>query len=165
MNYLRRHMCWQSKRFYCKRAPRWRAVWWGNPGEHLCHMACSLRFYGDGISFWVVFCQSFLLRVLSGSASLVQPRWMPERILGGDRSCGVSFWPFLNSSSWWRLISSEFLSRTSCHKTIHKNGYCGAWPGWEVSISVLPLTYPVFLYWFSVWIIYPFLRMRSPIPR
>ena len=40
---------------------------------------------------------------------------------------------------WW-LISSVFLSRTSCHKTTHANGYYGAWPGWAVSISVLPLT-------------------------
>ena len=28
-----------------------------NPGELLCHVAHSLRFYGDGISFWVVFSQ------------------------------------------------------------------------------------------------------------
>ena len=39
-----------------------------------------------------------------------------------------------------RLISSLFLTRTFCHKTTHASGYCGAWPGWEVSISVLPLT-------------------------
>ena len=38
------------------------------------------------------------------------------------------------------LVSSVFLTRTSCHKTTHANGYCGAWPGWAVSISVLPLT-------------------------
>ena len=61
------------------------------------------------------------------------------RILGGGRTCGVSFWPFLNSSSWWWLISSVFLTRTSCHKTTHANGYYGAWPGWAVSVSVLPL--------------------------
>ena len=30
-----------------------------NPGELLCHQARSLRFYGDGISFQVVFGQSF----------------------------------------------------------------------------------------------------------
>ena len=36
-------------------------------------MACSLRFYGDGISFRVVFSQSFWLRVLPGGARLVQP--------------------------------------------------------------------------------------------
>ena len=32
------------------------------------------------------------------------------------------------------------LIRISCHKTTHANGYYGAWPGWAVSISVLPLT-------------------------
>ena len=104
-------------------------------------MACSLGFYGDGISFRVIFSQSFWLRVLPGGVRLVQPRWMPERrILGGGRTGGVSFWPFLNSSSWWRLISSLFLTRTSCHKATHADGYYGAWPGWAVSISVLPLT-------------------------
>ena len=98
-------------------------------------------FYGDGISFWVVFSQSFWLRVLPGDTCLVQPRWMPERrILGGVQTCGVSFWPFPNCSSWWRLISSVFLTRSSCHKT-HANGYNGVWPGWAVSISVLPLTH------------------------
>ena len=80
-------------------------------------------------------------RILPGGARLVQPRWMQERrILGGGRICGVSFWPFLNSSGWWRLISSMFLTRTSCRRTTHANGYYGAWPGWAVSISVLPLT-------------------------
>ena len=109
----------------------------GNPGEQLCHMAFSLGFYADGISFWVVFSQSFWLRVLPGGARLVQPRWMPERrILGGGRTCGVSFWHFPNSSGWWRLISSLFLTRTSYPKTTHANGYYGAWPGWAVSISV-----------------------------
>ena len=82
-------------------------------------------------------------RILPGGARLVQPRWMQERrILGGGRICGVSFWPFLNSSGWWRLISSMFLTRTSCRRTTHANGYYGAWPGWAVSISVLPLTLP-----------------------
>ena len=37
------------------------------------------------------------------------------------------------------LISSVFLSRSSC-KTTHADGYYGAWPGWAVSISMLPLT-------------------------
>ena len=40
---------------------------------------------------------------------------------------------------WW-LISSIFLIRVSGHKTTHANGYYGAWPGWVVSVSVLPLT-------------------------
>ena len=140
-------MCWQSKRFYWERAPGRRAGGQGNPGELLCHMACSLGFYGDGIVFRVVFGQSFWLRVLPDGASLVQPRWMPERrILGGGRTGGVSFWPFLNASGWRRLISSLFLTRTSCHKTTHANGYYGAWLGWAVSISVLPLT-PSFWTW------------------
>ena len=61
-------------------------------------------------------------------------------ILGSGRTSSVSFQPFPNSSCWWWLISSVFLIRISCHKTTHANGYYGAWPGWAVSISVLPLT-------------------------
>ena len=88
-----------------------------------------LGFYGDGISFWVVFSQSFWFRVLPGGSRLVQPRWMPERrILGSGQTGGVSLWPFPSSSGWWRLISSLFLTRTSCRKTTHANGYYGAWP-------------------------------------
>ena len=30
--------------------------------------------------------------------------------------------------------------RSSCHKITHKNVCYGAWPGWAVSVSVLPLT-------------------------
>ena len=63
-------------------------------------------------------------------------------ILGSGRTCGVSFRPFPNSSGWWWLISSVFLVRIPCHNTTHTNGYYGAWPGWAVSISVLPLTVP-----------------------
>ena len=32
-----------------------------------------------------------------------------------------------------------FLTRTSCRKTAHAHGYYGAWLGWAVSVSVLPL--------------------------
>ena len=53
-------------------------------------------------------------------------------------------WRFPNSSGWWWLISSVFLTRTSCPKTAHANGYYGAWPGWAVSVSVLPLTAVLF---------------------
>ena len=63
-----------------------------------------------------------------------------RRILGSGRTGGVSSWPFPNSSGCWWLISSVFLIRISCHKTTHADGYYGAWPGWAVSISVLPLT-------------------------
>ena len=75
---------------------------------------------------------------------ITQPRWMLSRgILGSGRTRGVSFRLLLSSSCWWWLISSVFLSRISCHKTTHANGYYGAWPGWAVSISVLPLTIPL----------------------
>ena len=85
--------------------------------------------------------KSFWLRVLPGGARLVQPRWMPDvRILGGCRTCGVSFWLFLNSSGLWWLTSSVSHTRISCCKTTLANGYYGAWPGWAVSVSLLPLT-------------------------
>ena len=38
------------------------------------------------------------------------------------------------------LMEAVFLTRTSCCKTTHANGCYGAWPGWVVSINVLPLT-------------------------
>ena len=114
----------------------------------------SLGFYGDGISFRVVFSQSFWLRVLPGGARLVQPRWMLERILGGGWTCGVSFWPFPNSFCWCRLISSVFLTRTSCCKSTYANSYYGPWPGWKISVSVLPLTQPYSIYHFVIGLLY-----------
>ena len=48
----------------------------------------------------------------------------------------VSFWPSPNSSGWWWLGNSVFLTRISCSKITHVNGYYGASPGWAVSISV-----------------------------
>ena len=65
-----------------------------------------------------------------------------RRILGGGQTCGASFWPFSNSSHWWWLISSMFLTSTSCPKMAHTNRYDGAWPGWAVSVKVFPLTDP-----------------------
>ena len=74
-------------------------------------------------------------------AHMAQPRWMLARgILGSGRTRGVSFQPFPNSSGWWWLVSSVLLTRTLCDTITHANGYYGAWPGWMVSISVLPLT-------------------------
>ena len=31
-----------------------------------------------------------------------------------------------------KFMSSVFLTRTTCRKTTHANGYGGAWPGWAV---------------------------------
>ena len=107
------------------------------PGELFCHTAHSLRFYGGGISFQVVFGQSLWLWLLPGDT---QSRWMPtRRILGSGRTCSISFWPFLNSSGWWRRVSSVFLTRTSCRKITHENGSCGAWP---VPVSRVSRTAP-----------------------
>ena len=48
-----------------------------------------LRFYGDGISFWVASDQSFW-PVLPGGTCIAQPRWMPgRRILGVGTTCGI----------------------------------------------------------------------------
>ena len=140
MNCPRRHMCWQSKRFYHEGAPGWRAAGWGDPGGLLCHVAHRLGFYGDGISFQGVFSQSSWLRVFPGGARITQPTWMPaRRILGGGRTCGVSFWLFLNSSGWWWLISSVFLTQ-DC---LASNNSCKWWL-WCLArvggFSVLPLT-------------------------
>ena len=129
MNYPRKHMCWQSKRFYWERAPGWRAGGWGNPGEQLCQVTAVLGFMVMGLVSRMSL-SSHLTQSPSWWCSLVQPRWMPERrILGGGWTCGVSFWPFRNSSCWWRLISSVFLTRISCCKTTHADDYYGAWPG------------------------------------
>ena len=44
-----------------------------------------------------------------------------------------------SSSNKWRLSSSVFLARRSCHKTTPAKCYSGAWPGWMVSNSALAL--------------------------
>ena len=36
-------------------------------------------------------------------------------------------------------MSFVFLTRTSCHKITHANGYWDAWPAWVVSVSVSPI--------------------------
>ena len=80
--------------------------------------------------------------VFPGGARITQPRWKLARgILGSGRTDSVSSGLSL-TSGWWWLISSVFFIRISCHKTTHANGYYGAWPGWAVSVSVLPLTNP-----------------------
>ena len=104
-------------------------------------MACSLGFYGDGISFRVVFGQSSNSEsILVAHESLRQDGCWREGFWEVDRHVVSPFDLSPNSSGWWWLISSVFLIRIFCHKTTHANGYSGAWPGWAVSISALPLT-------------------------
>ena len=144
MNRLSRHTCTQSKRLYREVVPSWRAGGGRNTGGLPCHMAQSLGFHGDGISFQVALGQSFwfiLIQGPSGGTHITQPRWMPvRRILGGGRTPGVCFWLFPNSSIWWWFVRSVTFTRTSCGKITHTNGYYYSWPGWVVSVSVLPLT-------------------------
>ena len=105
-------------------------------------LPCASQTWVDGswVNFQVVVGQSSWLRELPGGEGIAQPKWMPlRRTLGGGRTCGVSFWPFLNSSGWWWQVSSVFLTRTSCPKITHINGYCGDWPGWVVSVTVFPI--------------------------
>ena len=66
---------------------------------------------------------------------------MPERrILGGGQTGAISLDLSRTLLVGGGLFGSLFLTRTACHRTTHANGYYGAWPGWAVSISVLPLT-------------------------
>ena len=60
-----------------ERVPGQRAGGSGNPGGLLCHVAHSLWFYGEGISFrlWPV----ILMQALPGGALVAQPAWMPNK--------------------------------------------------------------------------------------
>ena len=107
----------------------------GNPGEQLCPVAAI---------------SGFMMMGLVSGLSLANHSWwyMPcsAKMDASEKDSGKwsDLWclllPFPNSSGWWWLISSVFLTRTSCYKTTHANSYYGAWSGWAVSISVLPLT-------------------------
>jgi len=135
---LRRHMCWESKKFYWKGCAGGEQQGKGTQENSSVTWLAVSRFMVMGL----VSRSSFLfgLRVLPGGACLVQPRWVLERrILGGGQTCGISFCLFLNSSYCGGLLLL-FLTRTSCRKTTHANSYYGAWPEWSVSVSVLPLT-------------------------
>ena len=91
----------------------------------------------------LILCHPLLLCLQSFPAS--EFFQMSQLFSSGGQSIGVSVSTSvlpMNSSGWWWLISSVFLTRTSCHKTTHANSYYGAWPGWAVSVSVLRLTLP-----------------------
>ena len=103
-------MCWQSKRFIGESA-QVESSGVRQPGRTApTSVAPSLGFYGDGSSLHIAFSQSLWFT-------------QPRRILGGGRTRGVSIWPCLISSGWWRLISSVFLARPSCRKTSDAGGY------------------------------------------
>ena len=127
MNRPRRHMCWQSKRFYWERAPRWRAV--GKGTQENCSAAWLevLGFMVMGlVSGWSLANHSN--SVFPGGACIAQPRWMLARgILGSERTGSVSFDLSWTLPAGGGLLVNAFLIRISCHKTTHANGYYGAW--------------------------------------
>ena len=115
----RRCTCWQSKRLHCfeGKGPLWAGRGWEDPGGLLCHVA-QPRVLCDGLSFWVVSGQSLQLGVLPSGKCIIKPRWVPARwVLGDwwDTWTGVSFRPLPTPSGWWYLVSSAFLTKTSCH--------------------------------------------------
>ena len=163
MNCPRRHMCWQSKRFYWERAPgessrvrepRRTALPHGLPhGLGITVMGLvswlSLANHSDSESFLVV------------NALFSQDGCQREGFWG---VVGPVVSPF--DLSWTLLIGGGllvvFLTRTSCHKTTHANGYYGAWPGWAVSIGVHPLTIIYMFQCYSLNSSHPGLLPQSP---
>ena len=138
MNYPRRHVCWQSRRRH----------WAGSPGE-----SSRVRGPGGRLCTWLavrVYVRGFVsgssLADHSDPASfLMAPSAVSQHGFqrGGfweDTWAGIFslLWTFPDSSGWWWLVSSVFLTRTSCCEMTHANGYCGSWPGWVVSVTVFP---------------------------
>ena len=128
-------------RDYWEGAPGGEQQGWGNPGELLCHVACSLRVYDDGVSFQVVSGQSSCLACIwsdSGSflgarISLTQEGLQHEGVwevgrtyygLASPPSCGSS--RILPVSFWWRQHHGPY--QTSRCDTSHARGYHCAWP-------------------------------------
>ena len=100
-----RPMCWQSKRLYWEGVPgRGGNSSVRGPRKLLCHMAHSLRLYGNGVSLKVISGQSSCMACtwsgsrsfLVVSASLSQDGFQPS--IPGGWSFLPSYWPLPNSS-------------------------------------------------------------------
>ena len=135
-------MCWQSKRFY----------WVGRSGGEQegegTQENCSVTWLAASgfmvmglVSGWlwpIILIQSLSWWRMHRSAKMDAS----ERDSGKwtDTRCLLLTFPEL----FPLVVAYEFLCliRISCHKIIDANGYYGAWPGWAVSVSVLPLTVP-----------------------
>ena len=107
----------------------------------------SLANHSDSGSFLVV------------HASLSQGGFQRGGFWEVGRTCDVSCWPFACSSRsrWWWLVSSIFLTRTSCRKITHKWLLCClAWVA--VPVSASPNIYVVDLQpWVHVCVLSAFL--------
>ena len=110
----------------------------GNPGELLCtRLAVSGFMVMELVSGFSLANHSDSGSFLVAHPLLSQDRFRQE---GFREVEGHVVSPFPNSSCRWWLISSAFLTRTSCHKITHVNGYCGTWPCWAVLVSMFSLT-------------------------
>lgn len=135
---------WQSKILYWEGAPGRRAVRQENPGEPLCHVACS---HSNRFSFRVVSDQS---SCLAYGCSDSGPSWWHEplspkvdsREKDSRRLVGyIMGWrllPPFGHSQFFQLVfstSTMFLVWTSCCKTTHASSDHCAWPRWAVSVN------------------------------
>ena len=84
----------------------------------------SLVNHSNSGSFLVAHCCSVKMNASKEDSG----RW-------SDTWCLLSTFP-----GWWWLLSSVFLTRTSCCKITHVNGY-DTWPRWAVLVSMFPLTF------------------------
>ena len=117
------------------RVPRWRAA-----GELLCHIACGLRFYGNGVSFWVVSGQSPCAACTSGSGSfLVACAPLSQDGVQHQRSWEVGcLLPLIGPSQILPVSlqgSTLFLIRASYCETTQASSYYHAGPRLSVSVS------------------------------
>ena len=133
-----------SKRFYWERAPRWRA---GGKGTQESSSVTWLA-----VSSFPV--MGLVSRFSLADHSTQESFLVMHALFSQDGCQREGFWevvrhvvsPFDLSGTLLvggGLFSSLFLTRTSCRKATHANGYHGVWPGWAVSVSVLPLTISV----------------------
>ena len=126
-------------------APKWTAGGWGSPGGLLCHVARSLRFYGDGVSFQVVSDQSSCFIHIDLTQG---PSWwhmhcsimMDTGAKDSGRLVGhIIGWCLLPPSSFSCILpvsfSTVFLIGTSCCEITHARGYHHAWPRQVVSVN------------------------------
>ena len=99
MNRPRRHMHWQSKRRHWKGEPGRERAGWENPGGLLCHVAHSLRFYNNKVSFpaclWPIILLVPVIASLSQDGFHCKGFWKVGRRVSPYPLCSL-----LNSSSW-----------------------------------------------------------------
>ena len=126
-------------------------------------MARSLRFYGNGVSFWVASGQSSLAHSLTQGLSW----WRVPLSQDGFQREGVSevgrLLPLLAPPEFSRLVfrgSTMFLIGTSC-ETTQASGFHRAWPRWVVSVHSSLTTIHM---WICVWTFWSICLFAYPVP-